>query len=32
MSGAGADGLVAREHPMTDKVNAVYLMTVEIWS
>lgn len=31
MSGAGTDGL-ARDHPMTDKVNAVNLMTVEIRS
>lgn len=31
MSGAGTDGL-ARDHPMTDKVNAVHLLIVKIRS
>lgn len=32
MSGVGTDGLAARDHLMADKVDAVYLLFVEIRS
>lgn len=32
MSGVGTDGLAARDHLMTDKVNNIHLMDAEIRS